>query len=175
MKLVFLYGPPACGKLTVGRELAALTGWKLFHNHLTVDLALSMFDFGTPRFVALRDKVWMDGFEAAVEADLPGLIFTFAPEPSVDGDFPERVAAMVAAGGGETTFVALTAPREVLEARMGEPSRAAFGKLTSADVFRRLAEAGTWTVDHMPATRLSIDTSQHEPAQAARLIAQALT
>ena len=38
MKLVILYGPPGVGKLTVGRELAARTGFKLFHNHLTVDL-----------------------------------------------------------------------------------------------------------------------------------------
>ncbi len=37
MKLVFIYGPPASGKLTVARELAALTGYKLFHNHLVVE------------------------------------------------------------------------------------------------------------------------------------------
>ncbi len=36
MRLVFIYGPPGVGKLTVARELAALTGFKLFHNHLTV-------------------------------------------------------------------------------------------------------------------------------------------
>jgi hypothetical protein len=36
MDLVFLYGPPAAGKFTVGRELAAITGFGLFHNHLTL-------------------------------------------------------------------------------------------------------------------------------------------
>ncbi len=35
MQLVFLYGPPGVGKLTVGNALSALTGYKLFHNHLT--------------------------------------------------------------------------------------------------------------------------------------------
>ena len=46
MKLVFLYGPPAVGKFTVAKELAALTGFKLFHNHLTVDVATSIFEHG---------------------------------------------------------------------------------------------------------------------------------
>jgi tRNA uridine 5-carbamoylmethylation protein Kti12 len=32
MKLIFLYGPPAVGKLTVAQELVTLTGYKLFHN-----------------------------------------------------------------------------------------------------------------------------------------------
>jgi tRNA uridine 5-carbamoylmethylation protein Kti12 len=47
MKLVFLHGAPAVGKLTVARELSALTGFRLFHNHLTVDLATSLFTFGS--------------------------------------------------------------------------------------------------------------------------------
>jgi len=38
MRLVYLYGPPGVGKLTVARELVALTGLKLLHNHLTVNL-----------------------------------------------------------------------------------------------------------------------------------------
>ena len=51
MKLIFLYGAPGTGKLTVARELAALTGYRLFHNHLTVDLAKAIFDFGTPDYL----------------------------------------------------------------------------------------------------------------------------
>lgn len=31
MKLIFLYGPVAAGKLTVARELAGITGFPLFH------------------------------------------------------------------------------------------------------------------------------------------------
>ena len=39
-KLVLLTGPQAVGKMTVGQELAKITGLKLFHNHMTIDLAL---------------------------------------------------------------------------------------------------------------------------------------
>ena len=54
MKLIFLYGLPATGKLTVAHELAAITGFKVFHNHLVVDVLLTVFDFGSPDFVRLR-------------------------------------------------------------------------------------------------------------------------
>ena len=37
-KLVLLTGPQAVGKMTVGQELAKITGLKLFHNHMTIDL-----------------------------------------------------------------------------------------------------------------------------------------
>jgi shikimate kinase len=43
MKLVILFGPPAVGKMTVGQQLANLTGFKLFHNHMTIELALNFF------------------------------------------------------------------------------------------------------------------------------------
>jgi len=42
MKLLFIYGRPAVGKLTVARAVAERTGGRLFHNHLAVNLALSL-------------------------------------------------------------------------------------------------------------------------------------
>jgi broad-specificity NMP kinase len=87
MNLLFLYGPPGVGKLTVARELAARTNYKLFHNHLTVDLVYAVFDFKTRPFIELRDKIWMMVFQKAKEEKVAGLIFTFAPEESVPTDF----------------------------------------------------------------------------------------
>ena len=66
------------GKLTVAREIAKLTGFKVFHNHLAVDLVESVFEFGSQPFVELREKVWLAVFSQAVAANLDGLIFTFA-------------------------------------------------------------------------------------------------
>jgi cytidylate kinase len=39
MRLIFLHGPAASGKLTVARAIAARTGLPVFHNHLAVDAA----------------------------------------------------------------------------------------------------------------------------------------
>ena len=65
MKLIFIYGMPATGKLTVARELANMTGLKLFHNHLVVDLLLSTFEFGSEPFVELREEIWLSVFRQA--------------------------------------------------------------------------------------------------------------
>ena len=54
MKLILLYGPPAVGKLTIAKELARLTGFKLFHAHLTSDVVEAIFPRGTPRFAHWR-------------------------------------------------------------------------------------------------------------------------
>ena len=37
MKLVFLFGDAAVGKMTVGQELTKITDLKLFHNHMSID------------------------------------------------------------------------------------------------------------------------------------------
>lgn len=51
--LVFIIGPAAVGKMTVGAELARRTGLRLFHNHQTIDLVLQFFPFGSPPYKRL--------------------------------------------------------------------------------------------------------------------------
>ena len=75
-----MYGMPATGKLTVAQELARITGYKLFHNHLVVDLLLSVFEFGSTPFVEMREQIWLSVFAHAGRSGMEGLIFTFAPE-----------------------------------------------------------------------------------------------
>src|SRR3546814_12818834 len=70
VRLVFIHGAAASGKLTVARELAALTGLPLFHNHLVVDALLAVFPFGSPGFVLLRETMWMDVFRAAAAEEI---------------------------------------------------------------------------------------------------------
>lgn len=168
MKLIFLYGPAAAGKLTVGRALQQMTGLRLFHNHLVVDTLLSVFQFGTPSFVRLREQTWLSVFEAAAHEGI-SLIFTFAPESTVNPEFVESAISTVQDAGGEICFVELTCPIDVLEQRMEDPSRAQFLKLRSVETFRELRRIGADLFPPIPA-ELSIDTSAVEPAEAARRI-----
>jgi hypothetical protein len=50
--LLFIIGPPAVGKMTVGKGLSHRTGLPLFHNHLSIEAVLPVFDFGTEAFKA---------------------------------------------------------------------------------------------------------------------------
>lgn len=171
MRLVFLYGAPGVGKLTVGRELSALTGFRLFHNHLTVDLALALFEFGSGPFVELRERVWLAAFREAARAGV-SLVFTFSPERTVRPRFIPDALAAVGGGGGEVLFVELTCEARELERRMESEARGQFGKLRSAAQYRELKAAGVFEYDALPPPALSLDITHTEPADAARRIAR---
>jgi hypothetical protein len=171
MKFVFIYGPPAAGKLTVARELSALTGFSLFHNHLIVDAVASVFPFGSERFIRLRETFWLTMFREASEAG-QSLLFTFCPEATVTPAFPDRVRGTVEAVGGELLLVRLALTTEEQERRIGNDDRIGFGKLRSLDLLRRIRGELLACEAAMPPAALTIDTGLVEPAAAAQLIAQ---
>jgi hypothetical protein len=174
MQLIFFYGQPATGKLTVAKELAALTGYKLFHNHLAVDLLLSVFEFGSTPFVELRENIWLSVFAEACEAKIPGLIFTFAPETTVRPEFVPNTIQTIESHAGQVIFVELTCPIEELKRRLTSESRATFGKLTDLAIFEQLHAAGVFATAHMPKPAVSIDTSALSPKDTAAKIVRDL-
>jgi hypothetical protein len=174
MRLLWIYGLPATGKHTVAQHLAALTGYKLFHNHLAVDLLLSVFDFGSEPFVELREQIWLSVFEQASRSDLPGLIFTFAPERTVRPSFIPAALDVLARNGATVDFIELQCPLPELKRRLDNTSRQNFKKLTSATLFDQLHADGVFDSSHMPPPRLTLDTSLHSPEAAAAQIAKFL-
>jgi AAA domain len=174
MRLILIYGLPASGKLTVAQELAARTGYKLFHNHLVVDLLLPVFDFGSWPFVELREDIWLSVFNRACRSQTAGLIFTFAPEATVRPGFVQEAMRAVAAENGEVDFVELICPIAELKRRLGNASRQSYQKLTSVPEFEQLMASGSFDVSHMPKPRLTIDTSVLSPPQAATMIVEKL-
>ena len=169
MKLVFIYGPPAAGKLTIARKVAEQTGLALFHNHLIVDAVGAVFPFGSPHFKRLREKFWFETFEAAVDEG-QSLIFTFLPEDTVDPTFAARVIDLVAAHQGDVLAVRLDASRETQLARIDRQSRSEFGKLRDADLLKANFDQFERSLSNMPKPDLIIDTDAIEPDAAANLI-----
>jgi chloramphenicol 3-O-phosphotransferase len=174
LKLIFLHGLPGVGKLTVARALSELTGFRVFHNHLVVDLVGAVFEFGSPRFVELREMIWLAVFSRAAGAGLSGLIFTFAFDSTVRGDFIERTREAIESSGGEVLFVELRCSPGELERRIEQPSRQGSGKLNSAGRFRELNEDGAFVAPGIPAGRLVLDTTDITASDAARLIVSKL-
>lgn len=169
MVIIFIHGPAASGKLTVGRELQKLTGFRLFHNHLVVDALLAVFPFGSDAFVRLREQMWLAVFKEAAEEDV-SLIFTFAPEHTVRPSFIQNAVDTVSQAEGRIHFVALTCPIEILEQRIENPSREQFMKLRSVALFREIREKGSHIFPPLPSSGLAINTGQIAPQEAAKRI-----
>jgi broad-specificity NMP kinase len=174
MNLIFIYGKPATGKLTVARELAKLTGYKLFHNHQTVDLLLPVFEFGSKPFVELREEIWVKVFARAAKERLHGLIFTFAPETTVQPKFIDHVLDAVEPAGSRVRFVELTCAMDEVYRRIDNKSRQQSGKITSHEVYEKLEAAGVFSTSHMPKADVTVDTGKLSPAEAAMKIAKEL-
>lgn len=174
MRLIFVYGMPATGKLTVARELAKVTGYPVFHNHLVVDMLQSMFEFGSQPFVELREEMWLSVFRKAAENQAPGLIFTFAPEATVREGFIPAAKKALEDAGGTVDFVELRCPVAELKRRIPNASRAQFRKLGSVELFEQLHADGAFDPFPMPAARVLIDTGLVTPGRAALEIARGL-
>lgn len=171
-QLLFIYGAPAAGKLTVAREISGLTGWPLFHNHLVVDAVASVFPFGSAAFIRLREMMWLEVFREAATGR-QSLIFTFAPERSVMPGLVDRVREIVEPNL-MLRLVRLTVPPEDQLARIANPDRAAHGKLVSPELLKQLAQQFAECEAEMPSPEISIGTERLSPADAAREIIERL-
>jgi hypothetical protein len=125
MKLVVLFGPPAVGKMTVAQELAKATGYKLLHNHMTIELLLHFFEFGSQEFEQLNSLFRTEIFKAVATSKLPGLIFTFVwvLEDPRDKDYVDQVATIFSGQGADVYYVELQADLTVRLKRNKDPSR----------------------------------------------------
>ena len=77
MELVVIFGPPAVGKMAVGFELEKITGYKLFHNHMTIELVHTLFDFDDKPFWKLVREFRSRLFEEIKNSTIKGIIFTY--------------------------------------------------------------------------------------------------
>ena len=110
MKLVLIVGDGAVGKMTVGQELAKLTGLRLFHNHMTIEPVLEIFnDFNVDVILKLRYLI----FEEFAKTDNYGMIYTcmWAYDCPEDWQIMEKVLDIFR--DAEIYCVELTAPLEV--------------------------------------------------------------
>ncbi len=179
MKLLLLFGNAAVGKMTVGQELAKITGLKLFHNHMTIEPVLELFgSFNTAAIMRLRQVV----FEEFAKTDQYGMIFTFMwafDQPS-DWAYVEQIKRIFAPYRTDVYYVELVASREARLARNTTENRLAH-KASKRDVaasnqrlldddarYRLESRAGEIPFDNY----LKIDNTDLAPDAVARMIRQ---
>jgi hypothetical protein len=158
MKLLFLHGAPAVGKLTVAKALLRIVPGRLMDNHAAIDLALTIFDFGAPGFWELVHDVRCSALDAAAEQDVPLLVTTFCyaePDDRVQfGQFEEIVQRR----GAKLLPVFLHCSREEALRRVGNPDRVARRKIISGDHLTRDLDRYDLTAVPRPDC-LKLDTS----------------
>ena len=112
MKLVFIIGDAAVGKMTVGQELMKITDLRLFHNHMTIEPVIEIMG----RFDGkLRDDMRELIFRHFAASDNYGMIFTYMMDFDMQSewDYLEHVKSIFAPYGTEFYYVELIAPQAV--------------------------------------------------------------
>ncbi len=177
MKLVFLIGDLAVGKMTVGQELMKLTGLRLFHNHMTIETVIEIFGYYDGAVVArLRETI----FEEFAKSENQGMIFTFAWafDQQSDWDYVQHVTDLFEAQGAEVYYIELVASQEirlqrnVTENRLkNKPSKrdlefARNDLLRTDEQCRMVSNPGEIPYEHY----IKIDNSELAPETAAKMI-----
>ncbi|AXF76773.1 AAA family ATPase [Erwinia tracheiphila] len=130
-KLVFIYGAPAVGKLTVGRLLAKDMQATLFHNHMAYDLAMELLasehEFSTVRHFACRLRLY--ALTLLFEESQRDIVTTFCYEGSKDDRYIEDIRSACGKHRITPFFVQLRSDRENLLKQVESPDRRRFGKM----------------------------------------------
>jgi len=171
MNLVFLYGPPAVGKLTIANELEKLTGYRNFHNHVISDMIGIFFEWEHPARAPLVNRIREDIIETAAKEKISGIIFTYVYDV---GDQPwiDSVISIIERHQGNIYFVQLVAPEDVLMQRVAEPSREKYHKVKSQEKLRELLDKFNLYAKVKNAESLTLDTGALKSTEAAQKIVE---
>jgi cytidylate kinase len=181
--LIVIIGPPASGKAAVGSSLAQLTGFRLFHNHMTAEPAAALFGWGTPLFGEALKEIRLSLLSKALaQSQVPAIIFTFvwAFDAPTDNHFIAQLVELFRSNHRKVFFVELVASLEARIAREGTPLRLSL-KPAKRDVERSRALHTEYDGKYQmnsnndfpyPDSHLIVDTERHTPDEAARLVAQ---
>ena|SRR5581483_201654 len=147
--LLVIFGPPAVGKMSVGREISDRTGYPLFHNHVAIEPVLKVFPYGAPAFSRLVSQFRRSVLDEAAASDLPGIIFTFVwgfdlPE---DQALIDSYSALFTSRGGRVLFLELEAQLDERLRRNEDPRRLA-EKPSKNDIEASRTNLLDWHVGH---------------------------
>ena len=112
MKLVFLIGDAAVGKMTVGQELMKQTNLRPFHNHMTIEPVIEIFGYFNGEVTRqLREVI----FREFAKSDNYGMIFTYlwAFDMQSDWDYIAHVAEIFQEQGAQIYYVELVASQQI--------------------------------------------------------------
>ena len=75
-KFVVIIGPQAVGKMTVGQELSKITGYKFFHNHMSIEMVREIFDYDKDAYRRINKIIRYEILKEFSKSNEKGIIFT---------------------------------------------------------------------------------------------------
>lgn len=112
MKLVFILGDAAVGKMTVGQELMKITDLRLLHNHITIEPVLEVFgEWNLKAIMDSRDVLFREFAKSGKYGLISTLMFAF--DEQEDWDYLEHVKDIFKPYNTEFYYVELYAPQEI--------------------------------------------------------------
>jgi len=177
VKVVFLFGSAAVGKMTVGQELAKITELRLCHNHMTIEPVIEIFGkYDGYVTMRLREVI----FEEYAKTDNYGIIFTFmwAFNMKEDWDYTNHVREIFEPYGAEFYYVELVAPQEIRLQRNVSENRLS-NKASKRDIeasnARLINDDNKYRLESYDGeipfeNYIKIDNSHLEPGEAAKMI-----
>jgi len=173
MKLIIIHGPPAAGKLTVANALAEETGFRVFHNHLTIDCVRPVIEFSTDAFWRVNHKIRRDVIEEAARQSV-NIIQTFCYAKGEDDDNFQQFIDVVKRNRGGVHIVLLHCSNEERKKRMVNESRFQLRKLTDPTTVDKshLRQDLLSPFPPRESETLVIDTTNTSPEESAELIVE---
>lgn len=173
-KLILLYGPPAVGKLTVSTAFAGKADAILFHNHLTYDIAMSVFRQGDSfeKLKAFSCRLRLSVLKLLFECDTRDIVTTFCYEGSKDDWYVDALRALCKNTQTALYFVRLTAEREHLLDRVESADRSQFGKVNSRTKLTAILQACGYAASIQAENHLCVNTSSVTPDHASDTLMQ---
>lgn len=145
MKLLFIHGSPAVGKLTAAKALLRIVPGRLMDNHAVIDFVRTIFDFDTPGFWPLIHDVRYSALDAAAANGVPLLVTTFCYVDPEDRDQFGKFEAIMQRRGGELLPVFLHCSREEAMRRVGNPDRVERRKMASGEALANYLDSHNFT------------------------------
>lgn len=85
-QLLIIFGPPAVGKMTVGRILADQLSYKLYYDEQVTELVEKYLSSADVGYWPLISKIRQSIFEGIAQSYLPGFVFTYIWDLDAESD-----------------------------------------------------------------------------------------
>jgi len=152
-----IYGPSGIGKESVARELVAF------------DIACAVVGFGNNGFEKYQRKICLDAFEALIEKNVSGVVFTFCYVYPASNYFIDGLFELLRKYELEGDFVRLSCDFDEHVRRVTNESRKNTNKIQSQEYLENYLSRFDFSVDiagvetfHLDNTELNVQESAIE-------------